>query len=91
MTWLSVSSITESKLTKSEPTPLAYQGAFLSAALKAERITEAEILAGLREKGLASIAAAAVVLETGGDLSVLKSTTGPQSVLRDVPRSEKQP
>jgi uncharacterized membrane protein YcaP (DUF421 family) len=64
----------------------------LSAALKAERVTEAEILAGLREQGVASVAdAAAVVLETGGDLSILKNTSdGPQSVLQDVPLKEKK-
>ncbi|GAB2468612.1 DUF421 domain-containing protein [Hymenobacter qilianensis] len=91
LTWLSVRSKTVSKLIKSEPTLLVYQGAFLSAALKAERVTEAEILAGLREQGVASLAdAAAVVLETGGDLSILKNTSdGPQSVLQDVPLKQK--
>jgi len=90
ITWLSVRSQTISKLVKSEPTLLVYQGAFLSAALKAERVTEAEILAGLRAQGLTSVTeAAAVVLETGGDLSILKNTTdGPQSVLQDVPQPQ---
>ncbi|SMB99360.1 protein of unknown function DUF421 [Hymenobacter roseosalivarius DSM 11622] len=89
ITWLSVRSKTISNLVKSEPTLLVYQGAFLSAALKAERVTEAEILAGLREQGVASMTdAAAVILETGGDLSILKNTThGPQSTLQDVPMS----
>ncbi|MGY2132580.1 DUF421 domain-containing protein [Hymenobacter sp. HD11105] len=90
LTWLSVRSKTVSKLIKSEPTLLVYQGAFLSAALKSERVTEAEILAGLREQGVASVAdAAAVILETGGDLSILKNTSnGPQSVLQDVPMNQ---
>jgi uncharacterized membrane protein YcaP (DUF421 family) len=92
LTWLSVRSRTVSKLIKSEPTLLVYQGAFLQAALKAERVTEAEILAGLREQGVASVAdAAAVILETGGDLSILKNTSdGPQSVLQDVPMKQVQ-
>jgi uncharacterized membrane protein YcaP (DUF421 family) len=87
LTWLSVRSTTVSRLVKAQPTLLAYDGCFLPGALKAERVTEEEILAALRAQGLATITeAAAVILETGGDLSVLKRTTpGPQSVLRNVP------
>ena len=72
---------------KAQPTLLVYDGHFLPGALKAERVTEEEILAALRAQGLASLAeAAAVVLETGGDLRVLRrSTPGPQSVLWNVP------
>lgn len=92
ITWLSVRSRTISKLVKSEPTLLVYRGAFLPAALKAERVTEAEILAGLRAQGIASLTdAAAVVLETGGDLSIMKDTTdGPKSVLQDVPQPQEK-
>lgn len=84
ITWLSVRSKTISRLVKSEPTLLVYQGQFLSAALRAERLTEDEVLAELRAQGLASVTeAAAVVLETGGDLSVLKQTAvSPQVVLQ---------
>jgi uncharacterized membrane protein YcaP (DUF421 family) len=86
ITWLSVRSQAVSRLVKSEPTLLVYQGRFLAAALRAERLTEGEVLAQLRAQGLASVAeAAAVVLENSGDLSVLKQTTsGPQSVLAGV-------
>ena len=74
-------------MVKAQPTLLVYDGHFLPGALKAERVTEEEILAALRAQGLASLAeAAAAVLETGGDLRVLRrSTPGPQSVLRNVP------
>jgi len=87
ITWLSVRSRTVSRFVKGEPRLLVYQGKFLSEALKAERVTEGEILAELRAKGLASVTdAAVVVLETGGDLSVLENTaSGPESTLRDVP------
>lgn len=87
ISWLSMRSPAVSRLVKSEPTLLVYQGRFLAAALRAERLTEDEVLAGLRAQGLASVAeAAAVVLENGGDLSVLRQTAaGPQSVLADVP------
>ena len=84
LTWLSVRSRAVSRLVKSEPTLLVYQGYFLAAALKAERMTEAEALAGLRVQGLSS-AAEAVVLEASGELSVLRNTApGPQSVLKGV-------
>jgi len=86
ITWLSVRSKTVSRLVKSEPTLLVYQGQFLPAALRAERLTEGEVLAQLRVQGVASVAdVAALVLENSGDLSVLKQATlGPQSVLADV-------
>lgn len=86
LTWLSVRSRAVSRLVKSEPALLVYQGQFLPAALRAERITEAEVLAGLRGQGLASIAGAgAVVLETNGELSVLRAAgPEPQSALRGV-------
>ncbi|TDN38485.1 DUF421 domain-containing protein [Hymenobacter sp. UV11] len=88
ITWLSVRSRTVGQLVKAEPTLLVYQGAFLPAAMRTERITEHELLAALRQHGLASVdKAAAVVLENNGQLSVLKqTTTGPDSALRDVPR-----
>jgi len=92
ITWLSVRSKTVSRFVKAEPRLLVYQGKFLSDALKAERVTEGEILAELRAKGLASVTdAAAVVLETGGDLSVLENTaSGSESTLRDVPPSSSE-
>ncbi|WP_238388176.1 DUF421 domain-containing protein [Hymenobacter sediminis] len=93
ITWLSVRSRVVSRLVKSEPTLLVYQGRFLPAALRAERLTEDEILAELRAQGLSSVTeAAAVVLETGGDLSVLQQTTSsPDSVLRDVRGTDPTP
>ena len=78
---------------KSEPALLVYQGQFLPAALKAERTTEEEVLAGLRAQGLASVAeAGAVVLETNGELSVLRDASpGPQSALRGVVGAQNKP
>ncbi|MGI4871875.1 MAG: YetF domain-containing protein [Janthinobacterium lividum] len=64
-----------------------YQGQFLAAALKAKWVMAGEIMAELRAQGLASVAeAAAVILETSGNLSVLqRTTTAAQSVLQEVP------
>lgn len=70
--WLSVRSHTISNLVKSEPTLLLYRGAFLSDALRRERVTEAEVLAAIRGQGLRALEdAAAVVLETDGSFSVV--------------------
>lgn len=88
ITWLSVRSRAVGRLVKAGPTLLVYQGAFLRAAMRSERVTGHELLAALRQHGLASVdKAAAVVLENNGELSVLQqTTTGPGSALRDVPR-----
>lgn len=87
ITWLSMRSKTLSKLVKAKPTLLVYQGNYLHDALHAERVTEEEILAGLRERGISSLnAAAAVILETDGTLNVLKQAPkDPQSALSNVP------
>lgn len=86
LTWLAVRFKPIGQLIKAQPTLLVYQGQFLPHALKAERITEDEILASLREKGVSDLTqAAAVVLETEGSLSILQQAPeGPQSVLRNV-------
>jgi uncharacterized membrane protein YcaP (DUF421 family) len=59
-------------LVKSEPRLLLRRGAFLHAALRAERVTEGEVRAALRSQGHASVAAIdAVILETDGSFSVI--------------------
>jgi len=76
--WLSVRSQRFSHLVKSEPTLLLRDGAFLSQALRAQRVTEAEIRAALRSSGVADPAgAAAVILETDGSLSVIPARQEP--------------
>ncbi|CAA9346227.1 MAG: FIG00989832: hypothetical protein, partial [uncultured Chloroflexia bacterium] len=62
ITWLSVRFTFVSRLVKSEPTLLVYDGHFLPGALRAERVTQEEILAELRLQGLASVAEAAAVV-----------------------------
>ncbi|MFD2786771.1 DUF421 domain-containing protein [Hymenobacter rubripertinctus] len=88
ITWLSVRSTAVSRLVKAEPTLLVYQGRFLHEVMRAERITEGEILASLRERGIASLTeAAAVVLENDGTLNALQQTSdNANSALRNVPR-----
>lgn len=88
ITWLSVRYPAVDKLVKAEPTLLVYQGRFLHAVMKAERVTEGEILNSLRERGIASLAdAAAVVLENDGTLNALQHEADtPNSALSDVPK-----
>ncbi|GAB5377633.1 MAG: DUF421 domain-containing protein [Acuticoccus sp.] len=60
------------KAVKSEPTLLVRHGTLLVDAVRAARLSEAEILAAIRASGEADLAGvAAVVLETNGDLSVI--------------------
>ena len=71
--WLSVRSPRFSSAVKSEPTLLLHRGRFLHAAMRAQRVTEAEVLAALRGSGAPDPRqAAAVVLETDGSLSVVR-------------------
>jgi uncharacterized membrane protein YcaP (DUF421 family) len=70
--WLSVRSPRFSDLVKSEPTLLLHRGRFLEAAMRAQRVTRAEVVAALRSSGVAEPGqVAAVVLETDGSLSVV--------------------
>ena len=75
ITWLSVRSSTFSSLVKSEPALLLYEGRVLNAALRRERVTEAEVLAAVRQQGLASLEEVqAVVLETDGSMTCVGRT-----------------
>ena len=61
------------RLIKARPTLLLYRGEFLTDVMKRQRVTEEEILAAMRQQGVAEPAQVdAVVLETEGSLSVLR-------------------
>ncbi|RZK30348.1 MAG: DUF421 domain-containing protein [Hymenobacter sp.] len=87
ITWLSVRSQAVSRLVKASPTLLVYQGQYLHDAMRAERVTEGEILTSLRERGIGTLAeAAAVVLENDGTLNALaQAPAGPHTALSNVP------
>lgn len=89
ITWASVRSPRFQSLVKAEPTLLVRDGRFLHGALKAQRVTEEEILAALRAEGVADRSdAAAVILETDGTISVLKRFEDVDaSTLGNAPRS----
>jgi uncharacterized membrane protein YcaP (DUF421 family) len=84
--WLSVRSARIQSLVKSEPALLLYQGNFLWAALRRERVTKEEIEAAVRQQGLAGLdRVEAVVLETDGTFSVIQpSDAVSHSSLRNV-------
>ncbi|MEN6584201.1 MAG: YetF domain-containing protein [Armatimonadota bacterium] len=88
VTWLSVRSKTLSKLVKSTPKMLFYQGEFLHDAMLKERVVEAEILQAIRNHGIANVRdVEAVVLETDGTFSVIsRSNSSGEPSYKDVER-----
>ncbi|WP_419898961.1 DUF421 domain-containing protein [Roseomonas sp. USHLN139] len=86
--WLSVRSDRFDRLVKSEPSLLLHEGRMLEGMMREQRVTRDEVLAALRASGVASpAAAAAVVLETDGTLSVIPAAaaaSGTVEVLRGV-------
>lgn len=74
VTWWSVRSRAISGLIRAEPTLVAHQGEFCRGAMQDMRLTEGELMQALREQGLFDISQArSVVMETNGELSVIKS------------------
>lgn len=70
---------------RAEPTALMVDGHVRQEALEAERVTPADVRAALRQSGVARTEdAAAVVLETDGSISVIRSTDGDPTALADV-------
>lgn len=86
VTWSCVRSPTVSRLVKAEPALLVRDGELLRDAMRRERVTESEILAGLRACGVSKVQdVAAVVLETNGQFSVLQNdAAGTISTLQGV-------
>lgn len=73
ITWISVRSNIFQGWIKAEPTLLLFQGEFQHHALRHQRVTQGEVLAALRENGMAALEdAEAVILETDGSFSVIK-------------------
>lgn len=69
-----------SKLIKSEPRLLLFKGEFLNQTLKTERVKKEEVLQALRNQGVESPQhVEAVVLETNGSFSIIRSSAGESS------------
>jgi uncharacterized membrane protein YcaP (DUF421 family) len=89
LTWSSVRSKAVNAVIKSEPALLLHRGVVLEHALMAQRVTRDEVIAGLRNAGVACIEdAEAVILETDGSLSVIAGggEENASTALRNVPR-----
>lgn len=88
--WLSVRSTLVSKMTKSNPQLLYYNGYFLRDIMKTERVLEVEILQAARSSGIGSMdKVQAVVLETDGRISVIKKSAKTEhSTLSNIKYSE---
>ncbi len=89
--WASVRSRTFSRLVKSEPALLFFNGNFLKRAMRRERVVEGEIRSAIRDKGIADIKRVqAVVLETDGAFTVLqRADRGGSSSLIDVKKPDR--
>lgn len=90
LTWTSVRSGWVRRLVKSEPTLLVHKGQLLEGALRRQRVVPAEIREAVRSQGVARLEdVEAVVLETDGTFSVLKSGDRPSTLLGDVTNTPK--
>ncbi|MCK0715147.1 DUF421 domain-containing protein [Chromohalobacter sarecensis] len=85
ITFSSVRSSWVKNLVKSQPTLLFFQGQFREETMAQERVVEAEVLAAIRENGIADVEAVhAVVLETDGSFSVIPGAGNSDSALDGV-------
>ena len=65
------------RLVTGEPALLVYRGEYLQDALRRERVSEEEVLAAARASGFARLDHTdAVILETDGTFSVVRSSAG---------------
>jgi uncharacterized membrane protein YcaP (DUF421 family) len=83
--WASTRWLAFRDVLKSQPRRLFYQGAFNDDAIREERSNRNEVLQAMRAEGIASLdQVEAVVLETNGTFSVVRTSTGPNDTLTDV-------
>jgi uncharacterized membrane protein YcaP (DUF421 family) len=87
LAWLSVRVPMFQRVVKGTPRLLLWQGKFQESALRAERVTPAEIRAAIRSKGITEVEqVGAVVLETDGTFTVMPTVNehAHNSALTDV-------
>jgi uncharacterized membrane protein YcaP (DUF421 family) len=85
VTWISVRSHKVEQLVKSQPRLLLLHGKMLRRVMDGERVTESEIRAALRNRGITTEKdVAAVVLETDGSFSIIKQMGNSDSAMKDV-------
>lgn len=87
ITWMSVRSPEFKSLIKSEPTLLLFKGVVLQGPMQRQRVTQDDLLAAIRSHGAGDLSEIeAVVLETDGSISVVKSVPSEKSSLANVDR-----
>jgi uncharacterized membrane protein YcaP (DUF421 family) len=80
------------KVIENEPILLVEDGRFFEDALKKTRVAKADIYAKLRKADVSDMGKVrAVVLETTGDITVLKGDEPADEILREVRRPEEHP
>lgn len=85
VTWSSVRVSWFRKLVTGEPALLFYQGQFLTHAMRSSRVTKDEIRSAIRAGGFAALEEVdAVVLETDGSFSIVRSVAENCSAFSDV-------
>lgn len=90
--WLSSRYPAINTLTKSTPAVLYADGAFDARRMLAERITRDDVMGALRSQGMPSLdGVAKVVLESNGELSVVRKTRGECSSARAVRARSDEP
>jgi uncharacterized membrane protein YcaP (DUF421 family) len=83
--WSSVRAGWFQKLVKSEPRMILRDGEVLEEALLSERFSKDEVVQALREQGIADFSSVqAVVLETNGRISVVRTSQGAGEALDNV-------
>jgi uncharacterized membrane protein YcaP (DUF421 family) len=92
LSWVTTRSECMEKVINGEPTLLFYQGRYLEAVMKRERVTYEEIRAAIRAHELTSADEIdAVVLETDGTFSVVRRALGgSRSALVDLAKQEEK-
>jgi uncharacterized membrane protein YcaP (DUF421 family) len=84
VSWLSVRSGVFERFVKSDATLLLYRGEMDRVAMRKMRVSEGEIRACLRKAGVSGYDVEAVVLETDGTFSVVKTFAQDTSAMKDV-------
>ena len=72
--WSAARSHRVRQIIKAEPALIFYRGSFLDQVLRRERLSRGEVIAAMREQGIGTLEEVdAVVLETAGELSVVRT------------------
>lgn len=80
ITWLSVRRKKIKRLVTSQPTLLLYKGEILDATMKKQRITREELNVAARKKGISNIKTIdAIIMETTGDITIIKKLSDPKN------------